>query len=212
MNAAIAAWVLLAGILGFAAWFHRRQNEGTRNGTIVGGAISAPKSLWLAYALGAWFFCPLIFLLNGVSGAIQLVLLVHVGIWWLRGVLEHLMIHKWYNWSPIYGISHDLVHVVLLIWLGARALAEFQSAGHSWQSMEGWALIYVAATIFATFAEALFAKLFFTVRGGMKNHLIYFASDEPHFRTINRITTFVDVVVYAHLIAQAVGLSMLAAG
>ena len=195
---------LVVLIVSFAVYFRINQNRNTEKGTWVGGEISWPKAFWLAYALGSWFFIPALFIFNPlVPDLFRNLIIVHTLVWWIRGVLELVMIYRWMNWTPIYGISHDIVHAILL----ATGLA-FVSAKSGWAAISTslpclLAMGYILITLFALMAEMTFAALFLTTRGKEASK-IYFASDSPEFRLINRLTTVVCVVVYAHLFAQTV--------
>jgi hypothetical protein len=79
-----------------------------------------------------------------------------------------------------------------------------------WPDWSGWVantpgkltVLWLLITFFATWAEVLFAYLFLRERQAGEE-LIYFASEEARWHTINRITLAVVIVVYAHLILQS---------
>lgn len=183
--------------LAAAASFRRKQNRGDW----VGGPISWPKALWLAYTICTWFILPWVWVFWGdVPTSLRIVVGLHLASWWIRGPLELVMIYKWLNWSPRYGISHDLFHILLL------AIA----CAWAWPDWSAWvanlpgklAVLWLLITFFATWAEVLFAYLFLRERQ-VGEELIYFASEEARWHTINRITLTVVIVVYAHLILQS---------
>lgn len=204
------AFLALIAMVTTASRFHQLQNRPPEEGCWTGGAISWPKSFWLFYALGAWFGLPWVFAFApGISSALRAVLLVHVTIWWIRGALESFMIYRWYNWSPIYGILHDAFHNLFLF------LATAWAASHiGWSNLIAvpanlQALVFLASTFFAITAEGVFAALFIATRGsGPDKTKIYFASDDPMFRTINRLTFSVCVIVYSALAVQIVWMAV----
>lgn len=204
-NVFVLALILFPFIsLGLGAAFRARQNKGD----IVGGDISWPKSLWLSYTITAWFVLPL--LIIGVFSAgpqawpttLWVAYVGHLVSWWVRGPLELFMIYKWFNWSPRYGIAHDLAHATFLILTIAWAFLNSEIT--HWFAVPGAAIaaLFMLITVFMTFAETLFAFLFSHERTKGED-LLYFASDEPRWRMINRITTTVVILAYAHLFFQS---------
>jgi hypothetical protein len=178
-----------------SVWFHRRQNKGA----FVGGPISWPKALWLYHAIFSWFLVPLVYLATpGLHPVLQLLLVLHCTSWWLRGITELFMIYKFYNWSPRYGISHDVVHGSLLF-VGMIATVKLWP-----ESFINWmAFIYLAVTCVMLCFEVSFAALFLNVRGGC-DHKIYYAADEPKWRFINWLTKMALFVGLSHSVIQAV--------
>lgn len=203
---AFGALVIGLATLTFGLRFRIAQNRNTASGKWVGGEISWPKSFWLGYTILNWFFMPFVFALNpDVSDPIRIVLCIHLASWWIRGSLELFMIYRWFNWSPVYGISHDVFHNFMLIG-GLIWSASF--VGPSLLDTHGidfWAVLYLFITTFAVIAETIFASLFLSTRGKDAGK-IYFASDSPEYRLINRFTLFVCIVVYSHLGAEIIGL------
>jgi hypothetical protein len=204
---ALILFPLLALALGAA--FRARQNKGD----IVGGDISWPKSLWLAYTVTAWFILPLLlmgaFSSNTFSGSTEIwpstlwiAFAGHLLSWWVRGPLELVMIYKWFNWSPRYGITHDLAHTAFLVLMIAISFLNGEIS--RWFAVPGSAIaaLFLMITVFMTLAETLFAFLFLHERTKGED-LLYFASDEPRWRMINRITTTVVIIAYGHLLFQS---------
>jgi hypothetical protein len=115
------------------------------------------------------------------------------------------MIYKWLNWSPRYGIGHDLFHILgigtILLFVHFSAgerLGDIVDAGQ-----QVLAAVYIGVILLSTVAEITFAALFFKTREA-GDDLTYFASDDPRWRFINRLTAAVVGVVYSHLVIQAV--------
>jgi hypothetical protein len=199
----LSSAAVLVGASGFALVFRRLQNKGAW----VGGEISWPKAFWLAYAIGAWYLAPLAFVLDpAVALPLKWVLGLHALVWWIRAPIELVMIYRLFNWTPVYGISHDAIHNVALF--GATSWA---CGVLGWDAILGteanlWAFVFLCTTCFALIAEAVFAALFLVTRGqGQKK--IYFAADSPEYRLINRLTLTVCLIVYAQLIAQSFALA-----
>ena len=201
---ALAATLILLSTLMFAWTFYRRQN-GPR--AYVGGPISKSKALWLAHGIGSWFLFPFVFVLHPeVSEPLKIVLVIHLVSWWIRGPIELVMIYKWFNWTPVYGITHDIVHIMTVFLTSSWAVATIGVAPFS-TPMNALSFSYVAAIIFSTVAEILFAALFIATRG-QKDHLIYFADETLRYQLINRFTASVCAVVYGHLAALVVLMSL----
>src|SRR4051812_35370059 len=103
----IILWPIVSCL--FALRFHARQNS---NKGWTGGPISWPKAFWLAFTINQWFFVPIFFLLHpDLPQGLKVVYGFHLLSWWIRGPLELVMIYRWLNWTPYYGISHDLFHI-----------------------------------------------------------------------------------------------------
>lgn len=192
---------------GAGALFRSRQNKGD----IVGGAISWPKALWLAYTVLTWFLLPIIYILLGLCvgelakpwpPTLWVAFIGHLLSWWVRGPLELFMIYKWFNWSPRYGITHDLVHAGFLAAVFGAAFLNGEI--EFWYSSMPTALaaLLMFVTFFMTMAEALFAFLFLFERTTGED-LLYFASDDPRWQMINRITATVVTIAYLHLLFQS---------
>ena len=192
-----AAWIILAAETVFALWFFFRQNRSQTKA--VGGPISVPKALWLAGAIFFWFFYPLIFLLDPqVSAPWKTVLALHLVSWWARGPLELVMIYRWVNWSPRYGITHDLFHILMVLTgLGGALLAD---QGHP-RLADQRVLLLAVVLVTLVCAEALFARLFFAARGKGAD-LIYFADDSPRYRLINFLTWVFVIEMYGYQLYQ----------
>jgi hypothetical protein len=204
IQAGLALLVLLV-MVASAVRFHSKQNK---EGAWTGGPISWPKSFWLVYALGAWFFLPWIFAFApGISCYLRDLMLIHVTIWWIRGVLEGFMIYRWYNWSPVYGITHDAFHLMLLSIGSAWALGKIGWAEVAGNPANLHAFIFLVVTQFALISEAVFAALFIATRGPDKSK-IYFASDDPMFRLINGFTRAVVWIVYSALVIQIITMAL----
>jgi hypothetical protein len=187
--------VLLVFQLLASFWFYRKQNRGE----IVGGDISIPKALWLYHAIFSWYFVPLIYLYQSeLDTNLAVILGVHAFIWWLRAPIELAMIFKTYNWTPRYGITHDVLHGTCLLLATLFTTRLWPSTTLNWMAYS-----YLIVTFFMLCFETSFAALFLTVRGD-KDHKIYYASDDPKWRFINWLTTIGVTIGLAHAATQAV--------
>lgn len=194
----LVLWPLVVTLL---ACFYRQKQNGLNPWT--GGPISWPKAFWLSYTIQTWFFLPFFFLLNPTTPTfLKIIISFHLLSWWVRGILEMVMIYKWFNWSPRYGISHDIFHI-----LGCSSLVIlYHSNFSSLQSGTIGYLIsfYVYLLFISTSAEISFAILFLRLRTIQeKNENVYFASDDPKWIFVNRYTLFIVVIVFSHLLYQS---------
>jgi hypothetical protein len=189
-------------IITIQAYFYRKKQSGSN--PFTGGQISIPKAFWLSYTVWTWFLLPIIFVFHPLlSSGNKIILYCHLASWWIRGILELVMIYKWFNWSPRYGISHDVFHlsmISVLLYL-FRYEVLFSVTG----PINFFALYYILMLFVSTSSEILFAKLFLEYRSEneVKDN-IYFASDEEKWKKINRITLTVVVIVFIHLIFQSI--------
>ncbi|MGZ3807287.1 MAG: hypothetical protein ACXVCE_04315 [Bacteriovorax sp.] len=194
----LALWPLLVAML---ACFYRLKQNGLNPWT--GGPISWPKAFWLSYTIQTWFFLPFLFLVQPtVPSFLKIIVSFHLLSWWIRGILEMVMIYKWFNWSPRYGISHDIFHLI------GCGLLFFNFRQELSTLVFGTAAFLVALYLFMLFisttAEISFAFLFLRLRTIQeKNENVYFASDDPKWIFVNRYTLSVVMVVYSHLFFQS---------
>jgi hypothetical protein len=193
----IIVWPLLVSSLAF---FYKKKQNGPN--PMTGGPISIPKSFWLAYTISTWFFLPILFITNSeLIIPLKIILGFHLSSWWLRGPIELFMIYKYFNWTPKYGISHDLFHLLGLIGLMFFYKAELTELNSI--NLIVFSFLYV--TVFATLAEILFAFLFLKARSvAEEEDNIYFASDDPKWIFINRVTLITVCAVMAHLVLQSI--------
>lgn len=194
----LALWPLVVTML---ALFYRKKQSSPNPWT--GGPISWPKSFWLSYTIQTWFFLPFVFFIpSDVQSFLKVIIGFHLVSWWTRGLLELVMIYKWLNWSPRYGISHDVFHI-----LGLSALLYFFRAEIPLVAFgtHGFiVLAYIYMLFLTTTAEITFAMLFLklrTLQEKMEN--VYFASDDPKWIFVNRYTLAIVILAFIHLFFQS---------
>jgi hypothetical protein len=189
-----AAAILIAPL---AAWFGRQQNRRAA----IGGAISGPKITWLAYAIMLWFFVsPAVACDGGVHRHLRALLALFSVLMWLRGGVELLMMYRWKNWRPPYGITHDLLCLVVLVAGGIWARA---AVGGEASPLDRRVLGLVALLTASLIVEVMYAALFFHAVAGRTTGEdgVWFASqEEARFRRINRITAALNLPLYAGLL------------
>lgn len=194
----LTLWPLVVALL--AVFYRKKQSS---NNPWTGGPISWPKAFWLSYTIQTWFFLPFVFLLHPATPTfLKVIVAFHLISWWFRGLLEMVMIYKWLNWSPRYGISHDLFHITgcsILLFYFRHYLVTLTFGTEAFL-----VTIYLFMLFISTAAEISFAFLFLKLRSIQeKNENIYFASDDPKWLFVNRYTLSVDIIVFSHLIFQS---------
>jgi len=178
----------------YARLFYSKQNRGA-----VGGSVSKPKAMWLSYAVHHWFITPIFLgLLNYQNPAWSTFLWFHCLSWYLRGPVELLMIYRWFNWKPLYGITHNVFHFCLLLYvLNAYSLWRWPNSAE-----DQLLLIYGLSLFIGLGFETTFAILFNKTRA--KNaHTIYFASTDKKWRKVNQLTTLALAILLSHLVWQS---------
>jgi hypothetical protein len=187
--------IIISPLLTFilALWIFKKQNSSK---AWTGGPISKPKSHWLAWTVFNWFFVPLFFLFNSdFPQELKWFYIFHLLSWWIRGPLELVMIYKWFNWTPYYGIGHDLAHFVVALIL---LLSFGQFPIDASQPLVLASYIFSILILLTTLFEASFAYLFLKARSQQEEkENIYFASDDPKWIFINRVTLTCVVISYA---------------
>lgn len=197
LNSFIVIWPLLIGIL--SVLFYRKQNS---KQAWTGGSISWPKAIWLFYTVLTWFIYPLLFVFHpDVSSFYVGPLVIHLISWWIRGPLELIMIYKWLNWKPLYGISHDLFHLLLMI----VAVGYFQSFDLRATGMDAIAQLLLASIFLSTLAETYFAFRFRSLRSQEETDShVYFASTDGKWKRVNQLTAAVVLVLMTTLCFQSI--------
>jgi len=148
-NSLLIIWPILVSIV---ALIYQKKQNGDK--PLTGGPISTPKSFWLAYTILTWFFLPLFMAFHHQTHEVlKTALVFHLISWWLRGPIELVMIYKYFNWTPKYGISHDLFHLIGLIFFITKL--DIHPVNLDIHNFIIW--LFLLVTIFATMAEILFA-------------------------------------------------------
>jgi hypothetical protein len=191
-GALLAAAALCA--LAVAA-FAGRQNRGAK----LGGPISAPKRVWLTFTIWSWLFeCAVLALDPGLPRGFRLVVGAHAASMWLRGVIELLMLYRWKNWRPPYGITHDVVCVATIVALAAANAGELTGA------LGAWGPAFLAMLVASLIIEVIYAALFLRAVQGLTtgDDGVWFAAEqEARFARINRLTAALNVPQVAFQLA-----------
>lgn len=181
----VAAIVLAFAVGGAALVFARRQRR-----RALGGALSIPKQLWLGWTVYTWFFlAPLVAADPRSASPFSPWLAAFAIVMWIRGVAELVLLYRTKSWRPIYGITHDVFCGVLvavgLIVTRPAALATF------------FGVTLVSSLVIETGYAMVFSRLVDGHTTGDDG--VWFASDEPRFQRVNRVTAVLDVFVFGAL-------------
>ena len=107
----ITLGALFITLISVGSFFYSYQNVGN----LPGGNIALSKVLWLGFIIFFWFFAPLLLLLEKNTGKTDKRLLqLHAANVWLRAFIELFMMYQYQNWHPTYGISHDILSLLVL--------------------------------------------------------------------------------------------------
>lgn len=173
-------------IIGFL--FYQKQNK---NSTL-GGSISVAKAFWLFFAIHTWLFLiPILIFSVDLPFGYKVVWSIFSGWFWLRSILEMIMMYKTKNWSPIYGISHD-ISCLLILFLGT--FYYYVDFIHS----NPFLLLFHLVLILSLLLETYYAYEFFKIVGeGTKGEkAIWFADSENlRFKRVVHITHIFNYVM-----------------
>jgi hypothetical protein len=187
---AVAAWSLFAASFAGALLFFWIQNTFRP----VGGDISWAKLFWLMYAMLFWLVLPALLAADPrvdwpwrrPFAALAILMLV-------RGVIELWMLYVALNWSPWYGIGHDIACMATLAALG------WPLRVHHASRLERTVLAHLIVTTAIFLPEMYFAwymQAHFATAG---KSAIYFVPDDPRYSDVLTVTTAVVVFLSAYL-------------
>lgn len=176
--------ILLLAMALISYSYHQLQNSKAS----IGGKISVAKSFWLAYALFHYFIYPIIFYFHIHQTELKQLLLLLIFWFYLRMLAQGLMMFAVKNWSPKYGIGHNILSVLLigfcLIYVGINHLTfEFEEMTMVSFFLFNLMLISMVDTIYARKFHRLIGE---KTKG---EQAIWYASDDVQFDKINQLTT-----------------------
>jgi hypothetical protein len=202
---AAVIWALVLTIFAAAPVFWWVQNRWQP----VGGAMAFQKAVWLADAVVLWIALPLCIVRDvRIAAEVRRAFKVLLILMALRAVIELWMLYVSLNWSPWYGIAHDLSCMAVLAWLFARVASARQLVTRA----PLW-LIHTTATAAAFVPEIYFAwymQRYFNTRG---DTAVYFVPDNPaHTFALNVtstavvcFTTYIFIFLFRWLYATSDG-------
>jgi hypothetical protein len=174
--------------------FHAAQNRFA----LTGGNVALCKGIWLGLAVLFWLVLPALILADArIAPALKQpfgLLLLLMG---ARGAAELLMLYVFRNWSPFYGIAHDLLCVALL-WGWCFRRRGLRTAGHGVQRASAlWRHAWFTGALFVPeIYYAWYMQAHFTTRGASP---VYFVPDDAAHSQVLAVTTVVDAAALAYL-------------
>lgn len=188
----IALAVTLAILAASAVVFYHTQNSAAR----IGGVMAPSKAFWLSYAILLWIVLPLLICLDTrVMRTLRYAFATLFVLMALRAAVELRMLFVTLDWSPWYGIVHDLVCMAALIGWGCAAAA--QPARRT--APNGLLLVHLAVTAAAFVPEIYFAHYMTRHFDTAGADAIYFVPADERYREVLAWTTRVVVVLSAYL-------------
>lgn len=168
-------------------FFYYYQNKDQK----IGGKIALCKLLWLDYTLIAWFFLPIVFYFQNMSGEFyNLFYIISISMW-IRGIIEIYMLYVTKNWTPPIGIAHDIFTFLLALFI---FITQIDYSLKTYLICSGLLLSLILETYYA---YAFFKIVKEKTKG---EDAIWFASKEnPKFKKILTLTTFGNIVTYSLL-------------
>lgn len=170
-----------------AAYYKHQQDQNQ-----MGGKIAYSKSLWLMYCLFSWFILPIYFLIYPTNSDFSKVYALFGLSFWIRGIAEMLMLYKFKNWKPIYGITHNIFSFILLSVL----MLFFR------ENIFPFEILHFFSLLISLSFECYFA-FFFKKYIGEKTQgeeAIWFAnSEDPLFAFNLKVTRVAVVLLYSEL-------------
>lgn len=191
----IAALASVSATMMCALAFHIVQNRFA----LTGGSIALSKSIWLGLAVLFWLILPSIILFDaritpGLKRPFMLLLLLMGA----RGLAELWMLYYFKNWSPAYGIAHNIACVTVL-WVCGVRLLRGRSARHD-ATAGKWLLAHCFVTGALFLPESYYAWYMqsrFITHG---SNPIYFVPDDGNHGVILGVTSTVDVLLSVYLV------------
>lgn len=188
----VVAPASVAAIAAAAAAFHVLQNALA----LTGGGIAWPKSMWLGCAILYWFVLPALLLADArVTAPWRAPFGALLGLMGLRAVVELWMLYVSRNWSPFYGIAHDLACMALLWGLAWRAAASKGAPAGLPRTL----LVHAVATGLLFIPEIYFAwymQANFRTRGVDP---LYFVPDDAAHARVLALTAAADAAAALYL-------------
>ncbi|MDQ6684579.1 MAG: hypothetical protein M3Z16_05570 [Pseudomonadota bacterium] len=190
--APVAVGLTLAG----AIVFHVAQNRLS----LTGGGIAWPKSWWLGLAIVYWFVLPACLVLDRrLDAAARRPFAWLLALMAARAVVEGWMLYVSHSWSPLYGISHDVVCIVALLGASSAAATSPRQAGQraAWPAAARRHAAVTAALFVPEIGYAAYMRTYFATAGA---HPIYFVPDDAAHTMLLGVTAAIDIAATLYLI------------
>jgi hypothetical protein len=166
--------------------------------TLTGGTVALSKGIWLGLAVLFWMVLPALILADArIAPALRRIFGLLLLLMGARGAAELLMLYVFRNWSPFYGIAHDVLCVALLWgWCLRHRGLRTASDGGLQASEWWWHAGFTGALFLPEIYYAWYMQAHFTTRG---ENPVYFVPDDAAHQQVLAVTTVVDAVALAYL-------------
>lgn len=163
----------------------------------MGGEISPAKSFWLFYCIYTWLiFIPFIYFTQEIPQPYKTTWIVFSAWFWLRGIVEMVMMFITKNWTPPIGIAHDLSCVLLLMFMP-------MFFKHTLGPLHSPFFIFHMSLIFGALMETYYAMTFHKIVGEKTkgDEAVWYANKEdPVFKRVVFITALANFPIYGGLL------------
>lgn len=181
----------------------------TQNGSgRIGGEMAPQKMLWLFYAIVLWLVLPgAVVFDRRASPPIRAAYCALFALMVLRAIAEGWMLYVSRNWSPWYGIGHDVVCMVVGL---VAAVSVARSAGIR-RSVDRWLYANLVVTLLAFVPEIHFAHYMVGNFNTAGEAAIYFVPDDARHREVlgmtsalvTFLTLYLPVFIWGWLVGAA---------
>ena len=179
--------------MAFALFMHFKQNKGNK----MGGNISPAKSFWLFYCIYSWFiFIPYITSTQDISEPYKTAWMAFSTWFWIRGVIEMIMMFITRNWIPPIGIAHNISCLLLLTILPFFIEGKFEPLPSAFT-------IYHLSLILSVVMETYYAFAFWKIVGEKTkgDKAVWYANkDDLAFKRVILVTAIANWPIYGSLI------------
>jgi hypothetical protein len=163
--------------------YHLRQN----GKSVLGGNISVAKSFWLGYAFYHYFIYSFILYWFIFPSELKQLMLM-ITIWfYFRMLAQGVMMFVLKNWSPKYGISHNILSSILIF-----SCIIYQGINYSkYDSSEIlMVLLFLFNLLLIAIVDTIYARKFFNIIGNRTkgDQAIWYASNDERYSQINMLT------------------------
>jgi hypothetical protein len=187
-------FLIISGTLAALAIFmHFKQNKGEK----MGGCISPSKSFWLFYCIYSWLiFIPFIYFTQDIPEPYKTSWIVFSVWFWIRGVIEMIMMFITKNWTPPIGITHNISCFLVLTLLPFIIEGKFEPISSAFT-------LFHLSLILSIMMETYYAYTFWRIIGEKTkgDEAVWYANkEEPKFKQVVLVTAIANWPIYAGLI------------
>lgn len=174
--------------------FYYLQNNSGR----IGGEIALSKMVWLTYAILFWIGLPLLISLNShVLARLKTAFIFLLVSMLLRGLVELWMLYFSKNWSPVYGIMHD---VFCILGLGFFLWRAWETTDLSANSPSRIWFIHGIISTLIFIPEIYYAWYMYNNFNTVGGNAIYFVPNILLHNQVLFITASVNVLLTIYLV------------